>query len=73
MCIISLQESYIKLIGGKDLKNNINRVLSKLFSNKFAINTSWTGRGKNINNKLEGSATINLIKRNNDNSYVRYI
>ncbi|XP_025409857.1 uncharacterized protein LOC112683174 isoform X2 [Sipha flava] len=55
-------ESYIKSIGGKDHKNNINRILAKLFSNQFAIQCSWTGRGKNINIKLGESATINAMK-----------
>jgi hypothetical protein len=63
---IYFQESYIKSIGGKDHKNNINRILAKLFSNQFAIQCSWTGRGKNINIKLGVSATINAMKSNND-------
>jgi len=31
-------------VGGVDAKNNIRRILSKLFTNKFAIECSWTGR-----------------------------
>jgi len=31
-------------VGGVDAKSNIRRILSKLFSNKFAIECSWTGR-----------------------------
>lgn len=31
-------------VGGVDAKSNIRRILSKLFTNKFAIECSWTGR-----------------------------
>jgi len=31
-------------VGGVDAKNNTRRILSKLFTNKFAIECSWTGR-----------------------------
>jgi len=31
-------------VGGIDAKNNIRRILSKLFTNKFAVECSWTGR-----------------------------
>lgn len=32
------------LIGGNDGKSHLRRILSKMFTNKFAIDCSWTGR-----------------------------
>jgi len=32
-------------VGGVDAKSNVRRILSKLFTNKLAIECSWTGRG----------------------------
>lgn len=31
-------------IGGSDGKTHVRRILSKMFTNEFAINCSWTGR-----------------------------
>ncbi|KAL4103230.1 hypothetical protein QTP88_018607 [Uroleucon formosanum] len=55
-------ESFIKSIGGRGSKNNITRVLQKLFSDEFAIISTWTGRGKNISIKIGSSEVIKLIK-----------
>lgn len=34
----------LSVVGGVDAKTNIRRILNKLFTNKFAIECSWTGR-----------------------------
>lgn len=34
----------LSLVGGVDAKSHIKRILTKLFTNKFAIECSWTGR-----------------------------
>ncbi|KAL4153604.1 hypothetical protein QTP88_001437 [Uroleucon formosanum] len=56
-------ESFIKSIGGRGSKNNITRVLQKLFSDKFAVISTWSGRGKYISIKIGSSEVIKLIKR----------
>ncbi|XP_016658072.1 uncharacterized protein LOC107883115 isoform X1 [Acyrthosiphon pisum] len=56
-------ESFIKSIGGCGLKSNINRVLQKIFSDEFAVISTWTGRGKNISITIGSSEVIKLIKR----------
>ncbi|KAF0710305.1 Uncharacterized protein FWK35_00029950, partial [Aphis craccivora] len=56
-------ESFIKSIGGCGSKNNITRVLQKLFSDEFAVISTWTGRGKNISIAIGSSEMIKLIKR----------
>ncbi|CAI6377858.1 unnamed protein product [Macrosiphum euphorbiae] len=54
--------SFIKTIGGTNLKNNVIRILSKLITNQYAITCSWTGRGKNIDTRLGDSGLMNSIK-----------
>ncbi|XP_060858689.1 uncharacterized protein LOC132936344 [Metopolophium dirhodum] len=56
-------ESFIKSIGGCGLKSNITRVLQKIFSDEFAVISTWTGRGKNISITIGSSEVIKLIKR----------
>ncbi|CAI6375734.1 unnamed protein product [Macrosiphum euphorbiae] len=56
-------ESFIKSIGGCGLKNNITRVLQKIFSDEFAVISTWTGRGKHISITIGSSEVIKLIKR----------
>lgn len=34
----------LSVVGGVDAKNSIRRILNKIFTNKFAIECSWTGR-----------------------------
>lgn len=34
----------LSLVGGVDANTHIRRILNKLFTNKFAIECSWTGR-----------------------------
>lgn len=52
-------------IGGVDLKTCIRRMLSKLFTNKFAVECSWTGRafGKDtIKFKIVGLQVIEVMR-----------
>jgi len=49
-----------------DAKSHTRRILTKLFSNKFAINCSWTGRAfeKNISKfRIQNLQIISLMKR----------
>jgi len=34
----------LSVVGGVDAKISIRRILNKIFTNKFAIECSWTGR-----------------------------
>lgn len=49
-------------IGGNSVKDNLKRVLTKIFSNEFAIRCSWTGRGKDISTKLCDSKIVVVLK-----------
>ncbi|KAF0707960.1 Integrase catalytic domain-containing protein, partial [Aphis craccivora] len=56
---------FLHSIGGVDAKSHIRRILNKLFSNKFAINCSWTGRAfeKNISKyKIQNLQIIAVMK-----------
>nr|CAI5858150.1 unnamed protein product [Callosobruchus analis] len=39
--------AFVKSVGGKDLRDNINRVLSKIFTNNLATSCSWYGKKGN--------------------------
>lgn len=52
-------------VGGVDAKSNIRRILSKLFTNKFAIECSWTGRAfeKDATKfRIQGLKVIAILK-----------
>lgn len=49
-------------IGGNAVKDNIKRVLARIFTNEFAIRCSWTGRGKDISTKLCDSNIVVVLK-----------
>jgi len=52
-------------IGGNDGKTHLRRILSKIFTNKFAIDCSWTGRAfeKDVTKfKIKDLVIINLMK-----------
>lgn len=38
--------------------------MSKLFSDKYAVECTWTGRGKNISTKIGDSDLIKIMKSN---------
>ncbi|KAL5239583.1 hypothetical protein ACI65C_006993 [Semiaphis heraclei] len=56
-------EYFIKIIGGNTPKNHVSRVMSKLFSDKYAVECTWTGRGKNISTKIGDSDLIKIMKK----------
>eukprot|EP00102_Acyrthosiphon_pisum_P021485 XP_016658695.1 PREDICTED: uncharacterized protein LOC100570126 isoform X2 [Acyrthosiphon pisum] len=56
-------EYFIKTIGGNNPKNHVNRVMSKLFTDKYGIECTWTGRGKNISTKIGDSDLIKIMKK----------
>ncbi|XP_050064983.1 uncharacterized protein LOC114131173 [Aphis gossypii] len=56
-------EYFIKTIGGNTPKNHVTRVMSKLFSDKYGIECTWTGRGKNISTKIGDSDLIKIMKK----------
>ncbi|XP_060882095.1 uncharacterized protein LOC132953759 [Metopolophium dirhodum] len=60
---VSKLESFIRSIGGCGTKNNITRVLQKIFIDEFAVIATLTGRGKNISVALGSSEIIKLVKR----------
>jgi len=52
-------------IGGNDGKTHLRRILSKTFTNKFAIDCSWTGRAfeKDVTKfKIKDLLIISLMK-----------
>jgi len=52
-------------IGGVDSKSLGRRILSRTFTNEFAVGCSWTGRGfgKNISNvKIRGTLIIQIMQ-----------
>jgi len=52
-------------IGGNDGKTHLRRILSKTFTNKFAIHCSWTGRAfeKDLTKfKIKDLLIISLMK-----------
>ncbi|KAL4100996.1 hypothetical protein QTP88_021017 [Uroleucon formosanum] len=59
---LSKLESFIRSIGGCGSKNNITRVLQKIFVDEFAVIATLTGRGKNISVALGNSKIIKLVK-----------
>ncbi|XP_025405611.1 uncharacterized protein LOC112679892 [Sipha flava] len=67
---ISMLESFIGSIGGCGTKNNITRVLQKLFNDEFAVIATFTGRGKNILVALGSSEIIKLVKNSEYESVV---
>ncbi|XP_025422698.1 uncharacterized protein LOC112692286 isoform X2 [Sipha flava] len=67
---ISMLESFIGSIGGCGTKNNITRVLQKLFNDEFAVIATFTGRGKNISVALGSSEIIKLVKNSEYESVV---
>jgi len=55
----------LSVVGGVDAKTNIRRILNKLFTNKFAIECSWTGRAfeKDIKKfKVQDLQIISVIR-----------
>ncbi|KAF0711206.1 Uncharacterized protein FWK35_00028565, partial [Aphis craccivora] len=60
---VSKLESFIRSIGGSGTKNNITRVLQKIFIDEFDVIATLTGRGKNISVALGSSEIIKLVKR----------
>ncbi|KAE9530085.1 hypothetical protein AGLY_011547 [Aphis glycines] len=63
LVFVTKLKSFIKSIGGCGFKNNITRVLQKLFTNEFAIITTWTGHGKNISISIGTSEVMKLLRR----------
>ncbi|XP_050530994.1 uncharacterized protein LOC126899815 isoform X2 [Daktulosphaira vitifoliae] len=59
----SLQEYFIRSIGGRDGKEHIRRSLTKLFTNSYAGKCTWTGRGKNIITKVGDSELIRILTK----------
>jgi len=52
-------------IGGNDGKSHLRRILSKIFTNKLAIDCSWTGRAfdKDLTKfKVKDLQIISIIK-----------
>ncbi|XP_050056366.1 uncharacterized protein LOC126549927 [Aphis gossypii] len=54
---------FIKSIGGSDPKDHVKRTVSKLFSNEYATQCTWTGRGKGITTKIGNTELIKIIKK----------
>ncbi|KAG5888902.1 hypothetical protein JTB14_025340 [Gonioctena quinquepunctata] len=58
-----MQKSFVtimKSIGGKHVKNNINRCLSRLFSNQLATQCSWYGQRGNF--KLSNLNVMRILR-----------
>jgi len=52
-------------VGGVDAKGHIRRILSKLFTNKLAVQCSWTGRAFEkdvIKFKIQDLKMIDIMK-----------
>ncbi|KAJ3646604.1 hypothetical protein Zmor_024185 [Zophobas morio] len=47
-------------IGGNGYKDNVGRVLKRIFSNEFATNCSWLGHRGNF--RLAGTKAMNIVK-----------
>lgn len=52
------------MIGGNTPKSHVTRVMAKLFTDKYGIQCTWTGRGKNIVTKIGHSELVKIIKSN---------
>jgi hypothetical protein len=47
--------------------------MSKLFTDKYGIECTWTGRGKNISTKIGDSDLIKIMKSNFINTFYLYL
>ncbi|XP_050440070.1 uncharacterized protein LOC126845464 [Adelges cooleyi] len=54
---------FFNSIGGNSVKDNLKRILIKMFSDELAIRCSWTGRGKDITTKLCDAKIVTVLKR----------
>lgn len=65
----------LSLVGGVDAKTNIRRILNKLFTNKFGIECSWTGRAfeKDLKKyKIQDLQIIVVMKSESSYAYITY-
>ena len=54
------QASYIKVIGGRHGKDNINRILKRVYSNELGVKCSWLGQRQNY--RVCDLLNIKLVK-----------
>ncbi|KAJ3641262.1 hypothetical protein Zmor_027776 [Zophobas morio] len=52
--------SYIKVIGGRHGKDNINRILKRVYSNELGVKCSWLGQRQNY--RVCDLLNIKLVK-----------